>query len=138
MSVADASAIEGSNTLKLLDRFVAQGSGGLSTSNGSTFGPDGNLYVVTAPMNAVLRYDGVTGAFQDAFVPSGSGGLNNPLALAFGPDGMLYVSGFGTNQVLRYDGSSGAFLDTVATAPTNASASSAEILPSVTVCRLPR
>jgi hypothetical protein len=43
ISVGDASAIEGSNTLKILDRFIPLGSGGLSRANGSIFGPDGNL-----------------------------------------------------------------------------------------------
>lgn len=64
-------------------------------------------------LNAVLRYDGVTGSFVDTFVPSGSGGLNSPFDLAFGPDGNLYVSSNIGNQVIRYDGSSGAFLDVV-------------------------
>jgi streptogramin lyase len=113
ISVSDASAIEGSDTLKFLDRFIPMGSGGLSRANGSVFGPDGNLYVASGDTNSILRYDGVTGAFKDAFVTSGSGGLQMPFGLTFGPDGNLYVASWGTGQVLRYDGSSGAFLGTV-------------------------
>ena len=84
------------------------------------FGPDGNhdgaqdLYIVDRDLNAVLRYDGVTGTYVDTFVASGSGGLSSPADLAFGPDGNLYVSCYVGNQVLDYDGSSGAFLGVVA------------------------
>jgi hypothetical protein len=111
LSIGDASAIEGGSALKFIDHFVAPSSGGLATPRCSIFGPDGKLYVVSGGTNAVLRYDGVTGAFLDTFVGPGSGGLNNPNDLAFGPGGDLYVSSSGSNQVLRYDGASGAFLD---------------------------
>ena len=113
ISVSGATAVEGSNTLKFLDHFVSNGSGGLARAKSSVFGPDGNLYVASADTNAILRYD-PTGEFIDAFVPSGSGGLNSPWDLVFGPDGDLYVSSDGNNEVLRYDGSSGAFLGVVA------------------------
>jgi hypothetical protein len=114
LSISNASAIEGSNTLKHLDRFIPQGSGGLSVSNSSIFGPDGNLYVANQGSDEVLRYDGVTGAFKDVFVSPSSGGLQPPFGLAFGPDGNLYVASWNGNEVLRYDGSSGAFLNVVA------------------------
>jgi hypothetical protein len=42
ISISDATAVEGSDTLKFVDRFVAEGSGGLVTPRDSTFGPDGN------------------------------------------------------------------------------------------------
>jgi len=45
-------------------------------------GPDGNLYV-TSRSNAVLRYDGKTGAFLDVF--ASGGGLEDPAGLVFGP-----------------------------------------------------
>jgi hypothetical protein len=114
LSINNASAIEGSNTLKHLDRFIPQGSGGLAVASGSIFGPDGNLYVCSEGSNSVLRYDGATGAFKDIFVTSGSGGLQQPRAPTFGPDGNLYVSSIVTGQVLCYSGSSGAFLGAVA------------------------
>jgi hypothetical protein len=129
ISIDDATAVEGSAALKSLDRFIPDGSGGLTApARQSVFGPDGNhdgapdLYVASAGSNAILRYDGTSGSFIDAFVTSGSGGLNGPFDLAFGPDGNLYVSMLGNNpssppspgQVLRYDGSSGAFLGVVA------------------------
>lgn len=119
LSISDASAIEGSSALKFIDRFVAEGSGGLARPRSSTFGPDGNhdgvqdLYVASADTNSILRYDGVTGSFMDTFVTPASGGLNSPGDLAFGPDGDLYVSSYAGNQVLRYDGSSGVFLNVV-------------------------
>jgi sugar lactone lactonase YvrE len=121
LSIGDSTAMEGSVNLKFLDRFIPEGSGGLTTFvRGSVFGPDGNhdgardLYVANAGSNAIRRYDGLTGSFIDTFVPSGSGGLNNPTDLAFGPDGDLYVSSPGGNQILRFDGLSGAFLNVVA------------------------
>src|SRR2546421_8614023 len=48
--------------------------------------------------NAVLRYDGVTGAFIDAFVPPNGGGLNRPHGLRYGWDGNLLVAGAVNNS----------------------------------------
>ncbi|MEG7521656.1 MAG: hypothetical protein M3H12_00930 [Chromatiales bacterium] len=39
-------------------------------ARGITFGPDGNLYVSDASLDAVQRFDGTTGAFIDFFVGS--------------------------------------------------------------------
>jgi hypothetical protein len=120
LSVADTSAVEGAGLPKFLDRFIPAASGGLTRPRSLIFGPDANndgvqdLYIADRDLNAVLRYDGVTGAYIDTFVGTGSGGLNQPGDLAFGPDGDLYVSSEAGNQVLRYN-ASGAFLDVVAT-----------------------
>jgi sugar lactone lactonase YvrE len=128
ISIGDATAVEGGSAPKALDRFIPEGSGGLSMPiRQSVFGPDGNndgvpdLYVASAGSNAILRYDGLSGSFIDTFIPPGTGGLNGPVDLAFGPDGNLYVSSLGNNpasppspgQVIRYN-SSGAFLGVVA------------------------
>jgi hypothetical protein len=95
--------------------FISSGSAGLTNPSRMVFGPDGNAYVAsTAPAsNAILRYDGTTGAFINAFVPSGSGGLDGPLGMVFRPDGYLYVVGWRSNSVLRYQTSNGAFGGTV-------------------------
>lgn len=95
-------------------RVFAQG-GGLDNPVGLSFGPDSNLYVVSANTNAVLRFDGTSGAFLGPFTPAGA--LNAPRNLAFGPDGDLYVCNAGTASVLRFDGSSGAFLGVAARDP---------------------
>src|SRR4051794_8535362 len=42
ITISDASAIEGSDHLKFLDRFVQAESGGLLRPRAATFGPDGN------------------------------------------------------------------------------------------------
>jgi sugar lactone lactonase YvrE len=48
--------------------FVAGGSGGLTGAINVAFGPDNNLYVNSLYSNALLRYNGTTGAFIDTFV----------------------------------------------------------------------
>jgi hypothetical protein len=50
-----------------VDDFVPPGSGGLRYTHALTFGPDGNLYMVSDGSNEVKRYNGVTGAFIDTF-----------------------------------------------------------------------
>jgi hypothetical protein len=112
ISVGNASAVEGSNTLHFLDHFIDPGSGGLSRARSSVFGPDGDIYVASADTNAILRYD-PSGEFLNTFVSSASGGLNSPWDLAFAPDGSLYVSSTGNNEVLHF-GPSGNFLSVVA------------------------
>jgi streptogramin lyase len=91
--------------------FVPQGSGGLDEAQGIVFGSDGNLYANSGRTNAILRYDGGTGAFLNAFVPSNSSALESPTGLVLGPDGNLYVISSGTGAILRYDGGTGAFRD---------------------------
>ena len=90
---------------------MADETGGLDGPTAAVFGPDGNLYVASFNSDAVLRYDGQTGAFIDFFVTAGQGGLNGPDAgMLFGPDGHLYVPSFNNNRIIRYNGTSGANL----------------------------
>jgi sugar lactone lactonase YvrE len=124
------------NTGNFLGEFIPAGSGGLSNPDQILFGPDGNgddksdIYVSSGdkPGNsaeptasAVLRYDGITGAFIDKFVGDNpntaadeTGGLSRPYGLAFGPDGNFYVSSFLSDQILRYNGKTGQFIDVFA------------------------
>ncbi|MGE3312793.1 MAG: hypothetical protein AB7O66_22720, partial [Limisphaerales bacterium] len=60
--------------------------------------------------SAVLRFDGVTGAFSDAMVPSGNGNIVQPVGIALGSDNDLYVSSRDNYMILKYDGTTGAFL----------------------------
>lgn len=99
------------STNSYLGDLVPSGSGGLSLPDGMDFGPDGNLYVASSNTNAVLRYNGQTGAFQGAFATQS---LNMPGNLKFGPDGRLYVSNKATGQVLRFDPQTGGLIDVFA------------------------
>ncbi|TAF53635.1 MAG: hypothetical protein EAZ60_19565 [Oscillatoriales cyanobacterium] len=125
------------NTGNLLGELIPAGSGGLSSPDTILFGPDVNgdgkpeIYIASGdkPGNsgqptasALLRYDGVTGAFIDKFVGDNpntnvdeTGGLSRPYGLAFGPDGNFYVSSFLTKKILRYNGKTGQFIDVFAT-----------------------
>ena len=81
--------------------------------NDLTFGPDGNLYVISSVGSGVLRYNGSTGQFLDVFVSVG--GLDSLSGLTFGPDGIFghpdhIAIGAATDEAfarLRSDGRSG-------------------------------
>ena len=62
--------------------------------------------------NAVLEYNGTTGAFVQTF--ASGGGLSAPFGLVFGPNGDLFVSSFSNDAVLEYNGTTGAFVQTFA------------------------
>jgi hypothetical protein len=85
--------------------------GGLLGAGAVLFAADGALLVSSFDGDAILRYDGGTGAFLDVFVMPGAGGLNGPDAgMVFGSDGDLYVPSFYGAAVLRYDGERGTAL----------------------------
>jgi hypothetical protein len=104
-----------------IDAFVADDpttpgdeSGGLTQPTAVVFGPDGKLYVASFDRDQILRYDGVTGAYEAVAVASNAGALNGPdLGMAFGPDGALYVPSYWNHRVKRYDVATGAFLGDV-------------------------
>ena len=94
-----------------IDDFVPTGEGGLDrpTGAGLIFGPDvtgdgvQDLYVSSSGnTNAVLLFDGSTGAFIETFVPEGLGGLSYPTGLLFDSDGNLLVVNNGSDSVGRY------------------------------------
>ena len=74
-----------------------------------------DLFVSAASANAVMRFDGTTGALIGNFVAPNAGGLADPQGIAFGPDGHLYVASNGSNNVLQFDGQTGQFLSIFAT-----------------------
>ena len=102
--------------------FVTSGSGGLSSPQGLTLGPDSNLYVSSSGTNSVKKYDGTTGSYIGDFVVAGSGTLYQPNGLAFGPDNNLYVgntilssvNGAASSAVIKYEGTTGNFIGEVA------------------------
>ncbi|MCA9250649.1 MAG: hypothetical protein KDA54_05905 [Phycisphaerales bacterium] len=88
--------------------FVPNGSGGLDSPRGITFGPNGNLFVGSWDTDSIIEFDGATGAAIGPF--ASGGGLDGPSMLTFGPDGNLYVSSNNTNEVIKYDGTTGTSL----------------------------
>lgn len=82
--------------------------GGLSGPGAVLFDADGALLVSSFDSDAILRYDGVSGAFTDVLVSTGSGGLDGPDAgMVLGPDGNLYVPGYYSDSIPRYDATTG-------------------------------
>jgi streptogramin lyase len=74
---------------------------------GTTFGPDGNVYVAVGDTNRVMRFDGKTGRSLGIFTRGAS--IESPRNVNFGPDGAFYVADGFLNQVLRFDGRTGSF-----------------------------
>lgn len=69
------------------------------------------LLVSSGGTAQVLRYDGVTGAFQG--IAATGGGLNTPAGLAINPNnGNLLVASTQTNNVLQFNPVTGAFIST--------------------------
>jgi hypothetical protein len=82
--------------------------GGLSGPGAVLFAADGALLVSSFDSDAILRYDGTSGAFVDVLVPTGTGGLDGPDAgMVLGPDGNLYVPGYYSDSIPRYDAMTG-------------------------------
>jgi WD40 repeat protein len=94
-----------------LGTLIPSGSGGLANAVDLTYGPNGNLYVLSGGTISVLEYNGVTGEFLRTVVPTGSGGLSGATRLTFGPNGNLFVSSY-YSGILEYDGTTGAFIKT--------------------------
>src|SRR5205823_3825328 len=94
LSVSDASAFEGSASMKFIDSFIAPQSGGVRNPRGIDYGPDGNLYVSgesdpsdPVQLGYVNRYDGATGDYMDKFASDPT--LDGAKDVEFGPDGNL-------------------------------------------------
>jgi len=73
------------------------------------FGDGGDLFVVDWTRGAVVRFDGVTGAYKSDFIT----GLQNAEGVTFGPDSLIYICDWTANQIKRYS-RSGMFIGVLA------------------------
>lgn len=73
--------------------------------------PPSTLFVVDRGGDAVLRYDGVTGQFDDVFAAGITQQIDRPSSVRLGPSGHIYLAGFGRGEVVRYDVASGSMMD---------------------------
>ena len=86
--VAAAPAIELAGLTRRYGERVALQDVSLTLAAGATlvvFGPNGHLYVSSPISDAVLEYNGTTGAFVKTF--ASCGWLAGPSSLGFGPSG---------------------------------------------------
>jgi uncharacterized protein YjiK len=105
ITISDAVATEGDTSLRYVDNFVSDSSGGILSPFGVTYGPDGNLYVSQSTFGGVKRFNGITGQFIDVFA-DGSSVANQASQMIF-RDGYLFVA-TGTTGILRFDAHTGA------------------------------
>jgi DNA-binding beta-propeller fold protein YncE len=83
---------------------------------GIDFGPNGNLFVASPDLNAILEFNGRTGQYIREFIT----GIPTPIDLDFAPDGSLFVArghheSSPSSSILHYDGQSGNLIRTFAT-----------------------
>jgi MYXO-CTERM domain-containing protein len=86
----------------------------LSLPQGIVFAPNGDLLVANYNTSEILRFDGVTHAYDGVFASTASRG--RPLDMAMGPDGDLYVvenPNNGGGDISRYNATTGALIETL-------------------------
>ncbi len=71
---------------------------------------DGTVYVADRGGNAILRYDAISGAFDDVFAAGGDAHVDRPSSVRIGPDGHVYLAAFGKGEIVRYDAASTAMM----------------------------
>jgi hypothetical protein len=100
--------------LIIMSRFIPTGVRLISLGLGALFfavtaDAQTDMLVAAFSADAVLRYNGTTGAFVGTFASDPS--LDGAASITYGSDGNLYVLGEFSRNVLRFDGVTGAFID---------------------------
>ena len=91
--------------------FPARASGIAGPEIGTTFGPDGNLYVPGWISNSVIRYDPRTGDTAQVIAPRQSG-ISQPRGLLNDKDGIhMYLMTEGSSQLFRWNPATGALTE---------------------------
>lgn len=73
--------------------------------------PPSTLFLTDRGGDSILRYDGVTGQFDDVFASGLADRIDRPSSVRLGPSGHLYLAGFGRGDIVRFDVASGAMMD---------------------------
>jgi outer membrane protein assembly factor BamB len=72
--------------------------------------PGATLFVTDRGGNAILRYDAISGAFEDVFAAGSDAHVDRPSSVRIGPDGHVYLAAFGKGEIVRYDATSTAMM----------------------------
>jgi len=73
--------------------------------------PPSTLFITDRSANAIVRYDGATGAFRDVFEQGTDQRIDRPSSVRLGFSGDLYLAGYGRGDVVRYDVRTGAMME---------------------------
>lgn len=91
------------NAGQVLGDFVPANSAGLDGPFNMAFGPDGDLYVTSGDGDAVLRFDGLTGAPVGDGVFATHPLMQFPEGLVFDDAGNLYVGSIDNDTILQFN-----------------------------------
>lgn len=69
------------------------------------------MFVADWGADAIVRYDGASGALAGVFAAGSEQRVDRPASVRRGPNDELYLAGFGRGDVVRYDLASGAMMD---------------------------
>jgi len=89
--------------------FAFNGGFPLNGAQGLAIGPGNSLYISSYNLDSIVKFNAVTGTFEQLIVSTGSGGLSKPHGLTI-HNNQIFVSSFGTNGVKRYDAITGNFI----------------------------
>jgi hypothetical protein len=99
-----------------LGDLVTPGQNGYRSPNEFVFGTDGNVYATSRNISGggvtgVMKFNGITGAYQGLFIAPGSGGITEPYRIITIPGNGDFLVSDG-QRINRYSKTTGAFIST--------------------------